>query len=510
MATTTNTTNTSNITSTTNATTNTTASTTHATILCVDDEANILSAMRRLFRPSGYRVLTADSGAKGLEIIELEKGNVNAVISDMRMPNMNGAEFLTKVRQKYPDIMRILLTGYSDMDSTVDAINEGQIYRYVSKPWNEVELISCVKEALNIQHLKAEKERLEKLTQEQNHQLKTLNASLEEKVAKRTADLKTAHERLKKSFLTSIKIFSSLIELRGGKVAGHSRRTADLARKIAVSMKLPIKDVNDIFLAGLLHDIGKIGFSDELLNKPPIKMTLEERKIFCEHAVKGEELLMPLEDMMGAAIIIRSHHEHFDGSGYPEKLAGEQIPLGSRILAVANEHDGLTEGTLTGKKQSGMEVYSYIHNNAGKRYDPKVVAIYEKLLWSGANAPKVTAAHMQTTTAPMMELSPEIQAEIRNQNIAGLPEYEVELKEEIKEVRHSVFGLVPGMKLSRDLFSSDGTMLLAADFVLDGAIIRKLSDYVVQHHEKNINVYVYRHPDEDKDKDNDKDKDAFA
>ena len=502
----------------------TTAKTPAATILCVDDELNILSSMKRLFRPFGYRVLTADSGAKGLEIIDQENGNINVIISDMRMPNMNGAEFLASVRQKFPNIMRILLTGYSDMDSTVDAINDGQIYRYVSKPWNETDLISCIKEALKVQHLKTEKERLEKLTQEQNNQLKILNSSLEEKVAKRTADLRSANDRLKKNFLTSIKIFSSLIELRGGKVAGHSRRVAELARKIAVNMKLPIKEVNDIFLAGLLHDIGKIGFSDELLNKAPVKMSAEERKIFCEHPIKGEELLMPLEDMKGAAVIIRSHHEHFDGKGYPEKLAGKQIPIGSRILAVANEHDGLIEGYLTGKKQSGTEVYGYIHNNSGKRYDPEVVAVYEKLLWSGANSvkpptatattqvqtqkPEVSPTPKTTSTIspiPPTKVTPQVVTpqtitplqtptniqEIDNaQQIIPLDE-DVDVAENIPEVTLSVLGLKPGMKLSRDLFANNGTMLLAADFVLDEMIIRKLSHYIFQHRESNKQIYIY-------------------
>lgn len=455
-----------------------------ATILCVDDELNILSSMKRLFRPFGYRIITADSGAKGLEIIEQEKGKINVIISDMRMPNMNGAEFLSQVRQKYPDIMRILLTGYSDMDSTVDAINDGQIYRYVSKPWNEADLISCIKEALKVQHLKAEKERLEKLTREQNNQLKILNASLEDKVAKRTADLRTANEKLKKNFLTSIKIFSSLIELRGGKVAGHSRRTAELSRKIAVEMKLPVKDINDIFLAGLLHDIGKIGFSDELLNKAPVKMTPEERKIFCEHPTKGEELLMPLEDMRGAATIIRSHHEHFDGNGYPKKLAGEQIPIGARILAVANEHDGLVEGYLTGTRQIGVRVYDYIRSHAGTRYDPKVVEIYEKLLWPGANAHKVTTAQVVTNSnqnpnSVNANINAVDKKAAPSKVSAAADQYFQDIDEEV-EMLVPIFALRSGMVLSRDLFNANGTMLLAADFVLNAYFIEKLKECLVQ------------------------------
>src|SRR5487761_2096594 len=116
------------------------------TLLLVDDEANILNALRRLLRPLGYRIFTAESGRAGLEILEREQ--VDLVISDMRMPEMNGAQFLEEVRIRFPDCMRILLTGYADMGSTIAAINRGEIYRYISKPWEDNDLVLAVKHAL--------------------------------------------------------------------------------------------------------------------------------------------------------------------------------------------------------------------------------------------------------------------------------------------------------------------------------------------------------------------------
>lgn len=444
------------------------------TILCVDDEVNILSAMRRLFRPAGYRVLIAESGEEGLEEIQACQGEINLVISDMRMPTMDGATFLTEVYKRYPKIIRILLTGYSDMDSTVNAINEAHIYRYVSKPWNEDELLHTVKSALHLQEVETQKERLEALTLKQNEELKDLNANLEEKVTARTADLNKAHERLKKAFMTTIKIFSNLIELRAGNVAGHSRRVADLAHKIGVQMNVEHKVLNDIFLAGLLHDIGKIGFNDMLLNKPPIKMTPDERNIYCQHPVKGEQLLMPLEELHSAAKLIRHHHEHFAGTGYPEGLAGEQIPIGSRILALANEFDGLTEGFLTGKKQTILEVREYIQKDGGKRYDPKVVAAFFEVMWPKA-----------TTRSPV-----KYNVEENEKRAAQLQ------KGKPKEMTIAIQALKPGMKLAHDLFSEDGIMLLAADFTLDTGLIDKLLDFVSQHHGKPKTVQIYEPPEE--------------
>ena len=227
------------------------------TLLFVDDEPNILSSLRRLFRTKGYRVLTAEGGAAGLEL--LSKEHVDLVISDMRMPVMDGARFLELVRQQWPATMRMLLTGYSDIQSILDAINRGEIYRYITKPWDDNDIVLIVKHALERQALEKEKERLETLAQKQNEELKSLNASLEKKVADRTADLnkekesvQVANEKLKVNFITSIKVFSSLIEMRGGNLSGHSRRVAELGRKIAQKMKLDGADTQSVFIAGLL------------------------------------------------------------------------------------------------------------------------------------------------------------------------------------------------------------------------------------------------------------------
>ncbi len=405
-----------------------------ATILCVDDEANILSSLRRLFRPAGYRVLIAESGADGLAMLQAENGAVDLVISDMRMPMMDGAQFLAEVRQRWPGIVRILLTGYADMDSTIAAINEGQIYRYISKPWHDGEVSLTVREALERQGLLREKARLEALTAQQNEELKVLNAGLEEKVRERTEELRRAHERLKRSFFTSIQVFANLIELRGGNMAGHSRRVADLARKIAAAMGMDGRQCNDIFLAGLLHDIGKIGLPDALLAKPPSKMNGDELGQWRKHPAKGEQVLMALEDLRGAARLIRSHHERFDGQGYPDGLAGLAIPQGARILALANEYDGHLHGTLTGTRLGEDDAKKLVLQGRGKRYDPAVVDAFLALFGAPPEPP--------------------------TDEIAVIP----------AELR-------PGMFLARDLISPEGVLLLATDYMLDENLIRQIRDY---------------------------------
>lgn len=340
-------------------------------VLFVDDEANILSSLRRLFRPSGYQIRVATSGAEGLAMLAEQPADL--VVSDMRMPEMDGAQFLGQVRARWPETMRILLTGYADMQSTIEAINRGQIFRYISKPWDDNDIQLVVRQALERKQLEREKQRLEALTAKQNEELQDLNASLELKVMERTVELRKAHDKLKSSFLTSIKVFAGLIELRESTLAGHSNRVASLARKIAVRMKMPQNEVQDVFVAGLLHDIGKIGLPDSLLTKPLTHMTGAELGQLRKHPEKGEQALMALQDLHGAAVLIRSHHERFDGQGYPDGLSGIAIPLGARILALANDYDGLQIGIVAQRRLAPEDARNMIVDGRGKRYDPQVV-----------------------------------------------------------------------------------------------------------------------------------------
>jgi response regulator RpfG family c-di-GMP phosphodiesterase len=406
------------------------------TLLFVDDEPSILSSLRRLFRPLGYRILTAESGAQGLEV--LEKEAVDLVVSDMRMPEMDGAKFLEKVRGRWPAVVRILLTGYADIASTIAAINRGEIYRYVAKPWDDNAIVLTVRDALERKRLEAENARLTELTRRQNDELKALNAGLEEKVAQRTAELRQtvafldqAHGELKKSVLAIVRVFSGLIELRGGKLAGHSRRVAEHARALALHLGLEDAMVQDIVLAALLHDIGKIALPDALIEKAFNTLPSEARAEVAKHPVKGAMLLMGVERMHGVAALVRHHHECFDGSGFPDRLAGLAIPLGARILAVANDYDALQMGTLVARPLRASEALAFIVDNRGKRYDPTVVDAFAAIVADS-------------------------------------------LKEEVIEVPTRPATLRPGMALARDLVHKDGYLLLAKGQLLDASVIEQL------------------------------------
>ena len=165
-----------------------------ATLLLVDDEDNILNSLRRVLRNEPYHLLTTGSGEAALDLLEQQP--VDLVISDARMPGMDGATLLSEVQQRWPQCLRILLTGYADITTTVKAINEGQIYRYISKPWDDDELRLIIRQALAFQHSERERLRLEALTREQNERLQELNASLEQRVRDRTAELQQTADML--------------------------------------------------------------------------------------------------------------------------------------------------------------------------------------------------------------------------------------------------------------------------------------------------------------------------
>ena len=402
------------------------------TVLCVDDEPSILSALKRVLRAEDCKVLQAGSGAEALAMLAQEA--VDVVVSDMRMPGMDGAALLAQVRSRWPGTARILLTGYADMNATVAAINEGHIYRYIHKPWDETELRLTVRQAAEHQQLARERDRLQVLTAHQNEALKALNTGLESRVQERTAELRQANDQLRRNYLTSIKIFSNLMELRSGVLAGHGKRCAHWARKVATAMGLPEEEVQDIFVAGLLHDVGFMALPDTILSKPVGKLAAADLASYQRHPTLGAQSFMALDDHQSVADLIRTHHERFDGTGYPEQLQGEQIPLGSRILGVVDTFDDLIHGHLTGAALTEAEARTLLQHGRGTQFDPEVIDVFLHI--TQVEKPKVVRLEPVT------------------------PEH-----------------LQPGMALGKDLLSKEGVLLLSAGHVLTADMISRIRKY---------------------------------
>jgi len=416
------------------------------TLLFVDDERNILSSLKRLFRPRGYRIITALSGKEGLAV--MEKESVDLVISDMRMPEMDGAAFLEQAANRWPDTVRILLTGYSDLTSTIAAVNKGQIYRYISKPWEDNDLLLTAKRAL-------ERQRLEALTRRQNAQLKELNATLEDKVAARTSELQQtvsflelAQQSLKKSYCTTVEVFSNLVEMREHHGRGWNRRIARQISQVAKLFEMEDEEAQNLHYAALLRNIGKISLTDQLVRKSFSSMNDSEHKAFVQHPVVGAGVLIALEPLQGAASLIHHQHENFDGSGFPDGLKGEAIPLGARILKVAGDYHDLQHGLLLTAHLEPNQARDYLLEQRGRRYDPDVVVLFQKVLGRLA---------------------------------------ETQDKAAERSVKSN--GLQSGMVLSRDLMLNDDILLLSRGHRLSEAIIERIY-HMEESIDRDLEIYV--------------------
>ncbi|SFA99414.1 Response regulator c-di-GMP phosphodiesterase, RpfG family, contains REC and HD-GYP domains [Pseudomonas sp. NFIX10] len=409
-------------------------------VLLVDDEESILNSLRRLLRSQPYEILLADSGAKALEI--LKERPVDLVMTDARMPNMDGATLLAEIRKLYPSTLRILLTGYADVDMMTKAINEGQLYRYLSKPWNDEELVQALRQALAHQHSESERQRLEALNREQNQQLKTLNATLEKRVASRTSELQQtadmldlAYDELKRSYVTSTEVFSLIANLRLPKAKQTNRQIIELIRVYSRLHFLDESTDRDLTMAAALYNIGKLSWTDNMMVTPADLLHHNELDLYRSYPKQSESLLMTLDPMKDAARIIRHHQERWDGSGFPEHLKGEAIPFGSRLLKLAVDFIELQRGLILERQMNSDEALVYIRKYAGKLYDPGMVEDFIKAC--GEYLEDVTLSDPTVKVMNTREL-------------------------------------VAGMILARNLNADNGMLLLNAGKVLSGPLVEKL------------------------------------
>jgi putative nucleotidyltransferase with HDIG domain len=348
-------------------------------VLFIDDEANILKALQRLLRNEPCRVLTANRGSEALEILDRERPQV--VVSDQRMPEISGVDLLQSVRQRHPDVIRILLTGYTEMNVAVEAINRGEIFRLVTKPWNDEELKATLRQAFDTHDLKSEIRRLNQVTREQNLKLQELNRDLEVTVQERTKQLFDKHQELRIAYIQTIKALAEAVDAKDSYTRGHSERVGVYASKIARELGLPKDQIERVYIAGVLHDLGKIGIRDAVILKPE-KLTDAEYDEIKQHPVIGARILQQVQFLSDVVPCVRHHHEWFDGSarGYPERLSGDRIPLPSRIILVADTVEAMTSDRPYRKAMPLDTVLAEVRRFTGTQFDPNCAAAMLRLL----------------------------------------------------------------------------------------------------------------------------------
>ncbi len=315
------------------------------TVLLVDDEINNLQLLKRTLRGK-YNILTAQNGKEGLEVLENNADRISLIVSDHKMPVMEGTEFLEKANKISPDIIKILLTGFSDIEILTDAVNKCNLFQYMLKPFDPQELEQVIENGIDKFDLASSKSSI-------------LND-------------------LRELFYKTIKSISSALDAKDPYTHGHSLRVTLYSLILAKELGLSDKNLEEIELAGLLHDIGKIAIPQSILCKPG-KLTDEEFAIMKSHPENSEKLISSIKKLQGITNWLKAHHEKWDGTGYPEHLKGEEIPVSARIIALADTYDAMTSTRSYRKALEHEVAIEEIKRCSGTQFDPNLAALFIQL-----------------------------------------------------------------------------------------------------------------------------------
>ena len=292
-----------------------------------------------------YDVTKAQGPLEALDI--LKENAFNCILSDHKMPDMDGVEFLKRTYDMYPDTIRLLVTAYSDVEILMNAINYAKIYRYIKKPYSPEELLHIVQLALEYYQLKEDNKKL-------------------------IVDLKDL-------FSGTINAIMDALDSKDSYTLGRSRRVAFYTSKIIAAMDLNKTEKATIELAALLHDIGMIGVQEEILHKVE-KLTEEEREEIRKHVFYSVKILEDIKQLDKVTDIIKYHHEFYNGAGYPFGVKGEEIPLGARIIAIADAYDSLVSFRPYRDGLTPEEALKIIEEKRGEQFDPSLLDIFEKVV----------------------------------------------------------------------------------------------------------------------------------
>jgi len=331
-------------------------------ILVVDDEEAIREIVASMLGSAGYACQQAGSGIEALNVLGSGQ-EFELMLSDLMMADLDGIGLLERTKEKYPDMPVVMVTAVHDISVALAAIRNGA-YDYLLKPFEREQLLNTVSRALENRRLKVEN---------RNYQ-----ANLESLVEARTNQLQAALRDLERSYDMTLEALGDALDLKERETAWHSRRVTAFSMAIARAMGLPAGQVATIARAAFVHDVGKIGIPDSILNKPA-KLTKEEMDVMKEHAYLGYQTLKKIPFLAEASEIVYAHQEWFDGSGYPRQLKGDEIPLGARIFSVADTIDAITSDRPYRKARPLAAARVEISNYAGRQFDPQVVAVFQQM-----------------------------------------------------------------------------------------------------------------------------------
>src|ERR1700685_1074871 len=330
-----------------------------ARILVVEDEDAIREIVCSMLAAANYKTRQASSGLKALAILDAGE-EFELMLSDLMMADLDGMGLLERTKEGYPDMPVVMVTAVHDISVALAAIRNGA-YDYLLKPFEREQLLATVRRALENRRLKME-----------NRQYQT---ELETMVEARTEQLRNAMADLERSYSMTLEALGGALDLKDAETEGHSRRVTVYTIAIARAMGLSKEQIDVIARGAFLHDIGKMAIPDAILRKPG-KLDPDEIKVMREHCYHGYQILKKIPFLKEASEIVYAHQEHFDGSGYPRQLKGDEIPLGARLFSVADTLDAMTCDRPYRKAQSLDAAVAEIKLFSGQQFDPAVVAVF--------------------------------------------------------------------------------------------------------------------------------------
>ncbi len=327
-------------------------------VLVVDDEEPIRNALKKFLSQQGYDVVTASSGDEALRVLQRQK--ISVLLLDVRMPGRSGIDLVPQVLEMEPSIAVLMLTAVNDATTAALCMQRGAM-DYLTKPIDLSDLARAILRAIRRRDSQIEQA--------------NLNQWLKEEVAVRTAELRRERAKLERLSVATLEALVNALEAKDPFIRGHSARVADLGAMIAADLGLTDEQVEQVRMAGRLHDIGKIGIREEILTKEG-PLTADEYEQVKQHVVVGSQILAPLSHLGEIITFVRSHHERWDGQGYPDRLVGEAIPLGARILGAAEIYDALTTARPYQEKMPPDVAVERMRDLASSVLDP---AVYKAL-----------------------------------------------------------------------------------------------------------------------------------
>ena len=345
-------------------------------ILVIDDDQAVLTLLQEDLERAGYVTMTNTNPLKALE--EIKQRNFSVIISDQRMPGLSGLNLLAQAARIQPSATRMLITGMMDIETVVDAINTGEIFRFIVKPWLREEFLAAVKNGVQRHELINHNAHLQSATQSMNEQLIELNRSLEQQVklvAQKNSQLHNLNDALEDNLVHTMELCVHTMETFYPLLGNRARRAFQFCKSMSEMLQLDDEESRVLESSALLYDIGLVGVPRQIIRQweeEPETLGPAERALIEQHPILGQELTGFGSNLEAVGKIIRAHHENFDGSGYPDQLGGESIPWLARLLAVTA---GYVSNPLT-----DLEAVETVKAGAGTLYDPQAVRLFLRVL----------------------------------------------------------------------------------------------------------------------------------